>query len=214
MGKKTATPADYPLLAGLYEKGDDTFRRMADEAAHVIATGGWDLLGKRMPDHSDFLLNYIIIDTCISLKAGGWQHAGAAYWPLKKENIYLTPAIRNTGGNNIGLPIFRLRFGDITKEVKQTINKTPLSVAKEIETTHRKTLAGEPTNEERAARIDLALQGYFSARADIPDGTESDITDMITDIMHYCQQKEVDFDRALSMATDNYSAERDDSDGF
>jgi len=209
MSNKSATPADLPVLAHLYEKGDDTFRRMADEAAPVIATGGWELLGKRMADHSDFLLNHVILDTCISLKADGWQHSAANYWPLTKDGAYLTLTVLNNGGNNIALPVYRLSVnkGTLTADVCQTIQITPKDIAAEIGITLERMLIGEPTNKERAARIDTALEGYFSARGDSPDETESDIADMLADIMHYCRRKGETFQDLLERATMNFEAE-------
>ena len=212
MSKKTATPADFAVLAGLYEKGDDTFRRMADEAAPVIATGGWELLGKRMADHSDFLLNYVILETCMALKADGWQHAGASYWPLTKDGASLTLTVLNNGGNNIGLPVYRLSVnkGTLTADICQTINIDSKVLAAEIKITLERMLIGEPTNKERAARIDTALGGYLSAKGDIPDETESDLADMLTDIMHYCRREGETFKDLLERATINFEAEDDE----
>ena len=62
----------------------------------------------------------------------------------------------------------------------------------------------EPTNNERATRIDAVLEAY----ARIPD--EADLRDLLADIMHYCDREKIDFDAELSQATDNYAFEKEE----
>jgi hypothetical protein len=66
----------------------------------------------------------------------------------------------------------------------------------------------DPTNEERAARIDVTLDAYRVAQNGRPmPADEGDVRDLLTDIMHWCRQNDVDFDAELSVATDNFSEE-------
>jgi hypothetical protein len=66
----------------------------------------------------------------------------------------------------------------------------------------------EPTNSERAARIDATLESYVIAREDGPDDPEFDLANMLADIMHYCERDGIDFDVALTRAAEFYSEER------
>ena len=68
-------------------------------------------------------------------------------------------------------------------------------------------MSKDPTNEDRAARIDYVVDAYVAH----VDGTrdEADIRYILTDIMHYCDREGIDFDAELSSATDNYSEEKE-----
>ncbi len=55
----------------------------------------------------------------------------------------------------------------------------------------------EPTNEDRAARIDAV---YDAAYRDTGDGTEEFVTDLLADLMHFCDREELDFLDRLTMA--------------
>lgn len=67
-----------------------------------------------------------------------------------------------------------------------------------------------PTNEERAARIDPVMQTYCLELEERDfDGDEDDVKDMLTDMMHFCERMEIDFEDNLRIARDNYEAERD-----
>ena len=47
----------------------------------------------------------------------------------------------------------------------------------------------EPTNEERADRIDSVMQAYCqSLEGRDFDGDEDDVKDMLADLMHFCQR--------------------------
>ncbi len=37
---------------------------------------------------------------------------------------------------------------------------------------------------------------------------DEDVTDLLADIMHFCQHNKIDFDQCLSMATDHYGEEK------
>jgi len=67
----------------------------------------------------------------------------------------------------------------------------------------------DPTNEERAARIEPTLAAYRKAQngQDFPPD-EADIRDLLTDIMHYCDQEKIDFIEELEIARNNYLAEK------
>ena len=69
----------------------------------------------------------------------------------------------------------------------------------------------EPTNSERISRIDGTLREYVAQRdSSYRDGDydEDDVRDILADLMHWCQANDIDFDNALSFATDNYSEEK------
>lgn len=65
----------------------------------------------------------------------------------------------------------------------------------------------EPTNADRAARISGILPKYFQLRGGERDEDDTDISDMLTDIMHYCKAKNFEFDDVLQTAIINYSTE-------
>ena len=68
----------------------------------------------------------------------------------------------------------------------------------------------EPTNEERADRIDTVMQAYcLTLESRDFDGDEDDVKDLLTDMMHFCERAGIDFEANLRVARDNYQAERD-----
>jgi len=70
-------------------------------------------------------------------------------------------------------------------------------------------MAKEPTNEERADRIDSVMQAYcLTLEGRDFDGDEDDVKDMLTDLMHFCERMEIDFEENLRVARDNYQHER------
>lgn len=71
---------------------------------------------------------------------------------------------------------------------------------------------GELTNRERAERIILQLEEYCGVpREKIGEGDlYTAAQDIISDIMHLCQQNNVNFNSLLTMAEVNYSAEIDE----
>ncbi|MEK9137286.1 MAG: hypothetical protein AAB393_09190 [Bacteroidota bacterium] len=66
----------------------------------------------------------------------------------------------------------------------------------------------EPTNEERADRIDTVMQAYCLTLENRDfEGDEDDVKDMLTDLMHFCLRMEIDFEENLRVARDNYQHE-------
>jgi hypothetical protein len=63
-----------------------------------------------------------------------------------------------------------------------------------------------PTNKTRAQAAYAAMSAHAGAKGEEPDPDQ--IIDLLADLMHWCDQNETDFDRALSMATDHFSYER------
>ena len=65
-----------------------------------------------------------------------------------------------------------------------------------------------PTNADRAARINAVLSVYSPM---LSDGNgpfdDSDPQDLLTDLMHWCNQNAIDFEDILHYATMNFQAE-------
>lgn len=57
-------------------------------------------------------------------------------------------------------------------------------------------------NEERASRALAALYGYNKGEPD-----ESDIIDLLTDLMHYCASEKLWFNRCFRIAQDHFKVE-------
>ncbi len=73
----------------------------------------------------------------------------------------------------------------------------------------------EPTNEERAGRIDAVMQAYcLTLEGRDFDGDEDDVKDLLADLMHFCERMEIDFEENLRVARDNYEQERDTATGM
>ncbi|MSM39128.1 MAG: hypothetical protein GJT30_05860 [Geobacter sp.] len=67
----------------------------------------------------------------------------------------------------------------------------------------------EPTKEERAGRIDTVMQAYcLTLESRDFDGDEDDVKDLLTDLMHFCERMEIDFEENLRVARNNYNHER------
>ena len=64
-----------------------------------------------------------------------------------------------------------------------------------------------PTNADRAERIYRAMQTYLRAKGGSEMETRLDIRDILTDIMHYCDEQGVDFEHEIIFSRDNYDAE-------
>jgi hypothetical protein len=72
-----------------------------------------------------------------------------------------------------------------------------------------KNTTDEPTNEDRADRIDTVMQAYcLTLEGRDFDGDEDDVKDLLTDLMHFCERMEIDFEENLRIARDNYEHER------
>lgn len=79
----------------------------------------------------------------------------------------------------------------------------------------RKRIKGEPTNEERAERIDTVMQAYcLTLDGRDFEGDEDDVKDLLTDLMHFCERMEIDFEENLRVARDNYEHEREAQTGI
>ena len=64
------------------------------------------------------------------------------------------------------------------------------------------------TNETRAQRIDIAMQAYsLTLEGRDFDGDEDTITDILTDMMHFCQRRRIDFAEKVQAAQINFEAE-------
>ena len=72
---------------------------------------------------------------------------------------------------------------------------------------------GEPSNEERAKRAEIALTAYQTFAGMRGDGKETDeqgeIADLLTDLLHFANRKGVGLRRLLSQALGNFDDERD-----
>lgn len=67
----------------------------------------------------------------------------------------------------------------------------------------------EPTNEERANRIDTVMQAYcLTLEGRDFDGDEDDIKDLLADLMHFCLRMEIDFEENLRIARNNFEHEQ------
>ena len=73
----------------------------------------------------------------------------------------------------------------------------------------------EPTNEERADRIDTVMQAYcLTLEGRDFDGDEDDVKDLLTDLMHFCERMEINFEENLLVARNNYEHERNAKSGM
>ena len=64
------------------------------------------------------------------------------------------------------------------------------------------------TNKQSAARIRKVIDYYNSlAGLSKADGAETSLSDMLADIQHFCQQKDIDFDEVLRRANGHFAAE-------
>lgn len=66
----------------------------------------------------------------------------------------------------------------------------------------------EPTNEERSERINGVLNYYcLILDGNNFDGDESSITDILTDVMHFCKQGGYDFKKLIQMSQIHFESE-------
>lgn len=66
----------------------------------------------------------------------------------------------------------------------------------------------QPTNEDRAQRIDTVMQAYsLTLEGRDFDGDEDTVTDLLTDMMHFCQRTRIDFAEKVKAAQINFEAE-------
>ena len=68
-----------------------------------------------------------------------------------------------------------------------------------------------PSNEDRALRGETALRAHINDLGGGQD-TEDDETcmiDMLSDVMHFCDSENIDFEKVNRMACSNFEAEKD-----
>ena len=76
-------------------------------------------------------------------------------------------------------------------------------------------MAKEPTNEERAGRIDTVMRAYcITLEGRDFGGDEDDVKDLLADLMHFCERMEIDFEGNLRVARDNFEYERETETGI
>jgi len=63
------------------------------------------------------------------------------------------------------------------------------------------------TNKDRANDAETGLKAFEDKTH---CGSESWVRDFLANLMHYCRERQIDFDHELSMATDFYSDELED----
>lgn len=69
-------------------------------------------------------------------------------------------------------------------------------------------MSEEPTNDQRASWAKEAVMAHVGARGDTPDTDEkTGVVDLLTDLMHLCDEAGLDFDAALEAARSHYEAE-------
>lgn len=69
----------------------------------------------------------------------------------------------------------------------------------------------QPTSEGRAQNGEAALDAFLRAKGEQADALDSDIPDLITDLLLYAQQEGEDIDVILRRARLNFEAEQEDS---
>lgn len=70
----------------------------------------------------------------------------------------------------------------------------------------------QPDNDDRADLAGAALDCYVKLRPSSLRPLEvgdDDVTDLLTDLMHWCHQKKVDWPKAVRYAQDNFKAEQE-----
>lgn len=66
----------------------------------------------------------------------------------------------------------------------------------------------EPSNDERAARIDTLMGSYAEMRGETPtEADEFEMASFVTDVRHWCDKHKVSFDRVVELSNTNYLQE-------
>ena len=67
-----------------------------------------------------------------------------------------------------------------------------------------------PTNEQRSARALGALTYYKGSclYESGPAGSEEDVTDLLTDLRHYCARNKIDFEHLANISHAHYCEEK------
>jgi len=69
----------------------------------------------------------------------------------------------------------------------------------------------EPTNEDRKKWITKTLDAFCTAVDNrMFKGEETDITDLLADLMHFCHSDEIDFKSRLRMAENHFIEEMEE----
>jgi hypothetical protein len=63
-----------------------------------------------------------------------------------------------------------------------------------------------PTNKQRCTRAHLALLATTD-RQELDADPKSAVTDILTDLQHWCHRNEIQFDTCLRIARDHFSVE-------
>jgi hypothetical protein len=71
----------------------------------------------------------------------------------------------------------------------------------------------DPTNQERASRARSSISAYLCCRdghllLDKAVERETNVSDLLADLMHYCREEGLSFDSALQTAMTNFEAEK------
>ena len=102
------------------------------------------------------------------------------------------------------------KFFALRERVRNIFAKHPQGPPAAALRLRRRSRHDEPSNEERADRIDTVMQAYcLTLEGRDYDGDEDDIRDLLTDLMHFCARIEIDFEENLRVARDNYDHERE-----
>lgn len=67
-------------------------------------------------------------------------------------------------------------------------------------------------NESRAVTAEAALKAYLGAKkeSDAPEERETNIQDLVTDLLHLAKREKVDVESLLRMAKNNFETEAED----
>ena len=73
----------------------------------------------------------------------------------------------------------------------------------------------EPSNEDRAARIDPLLKVYAEMRGEeaADEADQFEMASLVTDIRHWCDKHSISFDKVVALSHTNYQEELPPSDG-
>ena len=67
-------------------------------------------------------------------------------------------------------------------------------------------MSTQPTNEQRVQYAQAAVAGYADAKGEPPE-LDGGLADLLTDLMHLCDDAGMDFDMAANTARMHYEAE-------
>lgn len=73
-------------------------------------------------------------------------------------------------------------------------------------------MSAKDVNEERASRAALTMQYYSCVSGNDGEPEQETLTDLLTDLRHFCAQAGVDINQAFRLAEMHYEAEIDEED--